>query len=525
MQLMVRIWPFLVDSMCWLEVDMRHFLIWLLFVVSVPAFAVTNEYACRPSGGGTPAFCNVDEGDIDSTAAAGAGYAPLSNGSNTTTWTDITTAAELSTWTGSINITTLGTIGTGTWQGTAIGDTYLSDALTISGGTISNSTFTFATSTTPSQTTEGQCSWDSDDDQIACGDGSTTRKFSDDSNFGTLGAVEGDIIPDADGTRDLGSATTRWAEVHTDLLEGIGTLTAVGDLDIGSFEFRAQTFQSDVTTGTAPLTVASTTVVTNLNADLLDGESASAFQDADADLTTWAGITPGTGIDTFLATPSSANLRGALTDESGTGVALFAGGDIGAATATTPAAEDNDTSVATTAYVQTELGNATEVRSMYWGAGAMSSDGTQCADPAEVTINSGPKQYTVICTDNDASTVYGSTVMPDGWDAGTVTFELAYVQTAADTNALNGDVTAQCRGAGETVNNTWGTEVAIDDAAVTGSNAVDNTTSAAVTPNGTCAAGDTLFWRWQMDATGTTTAAATLNLLGMKMEYTSNVGD
>jgi hypothetical protein len=36
----------------------------------------------------------------------------------------------LSTWAGSTNITTLGTIGTGTWQGTAIGDTYISSAST-----------------------------------------------------------------------------------------------------------------------------------------------------------------------------------------------------------------------------------------------------------------------------------------------------------------------------------------------------------------------------------------------------------
>jgi len=44
----------------------------------------------------------------------------------------------------------------------------------------------------------------------------------------------------------------------------------------------------------------------------------------DADLTTWAGITPGANVGTFLATPSSANLRAALTDETGTGGAVFA---------------------------------------------------------------------------------------------------------------------------------------------------------------------------------------------------------
>lgn len=168
---------------------------------------------------------------------------------------------------------------------------------------------------------------------------------------------------------------------------------------------------------------------------------------------------------------------------------------------------------------------STVVDSMYWDAGGMTPDGTQCADAAKVTINSGPAQYTIICADNDASTIYGHVVLLDSWDAGTITFELEYLQTAADTNALNSDIACECRGAGETVDNTWGTEQAIDDAGVTGSNAVDHTTSAAVTCNGTCAAGDTIYWRLQIDATGTTTAVATLHILGMKAEYTSNFGD
>jgi hypothetical protein len=48
-------------------------------------------------------------------------------------------------------------------------------------------------------------------------------------------------------------------------------------------------------------------------------------QPLDTDLTTWAGVTPTSGIQTWLATPNSANLRGALTDENGTGAALFSG--------------------------------------------------------------------------------------------------------------------------------------------------------------------------------------------------------
>lgn len=63
----------------------------------------------------------------------------------------------------------------------------------------------------------------------------------------------------------------------------------------------------------------------------------------------------GTGVATALATPSSANLRTAVTDETGTGALVFAGGDVGAATGTTASAGDNDTSVATTAFVQNEI--------------------------------------------------------------------------------------------------------------------------------------------------------------------------
>lgn len=47
-------------------------------------------------------------------------------------------------------------------------------------------------------------------------------------------------------------------------------------------------------------------------------------QPLDTDLTTWAGITPAAGVGTFLATPSSANLRSAVTDETGTGALVFA---------------------------------------------------------------------------------------------------------------------------------------------------------------------------------------------------------
>lgn len=153
-------------------------------------------------------------------------------------------------------------------------------------------------------------------------------------------------------------------------------------------------------------------------------------------------------------------------------------------------------------------------------AASLTTDTAQCASPALATINSGAPRYTIICTENDASTIYGEVVMPDAWDGGTVTFKHRYVQTAADTGSMLSDIAAACRRSGDTINNTWGSEVAIDDAAVSGSNIIDMTTSAAVTPNGTCAGGALLQFRWQYDGTGNpTTAAATLHHLGFTMEY------
>lgn len=71
---------------------------------------------------------------------------------------------------------------------------------------------------------------------------------------------------------------------------GVGTLLADGSVpltsnwDVGAYTIRGTQFVSDIAVGTAPLVVTSTTLVSNLNADLLDGEEASAFEDADADI-------------------------------------------------------------------------------------------------------------------------------------------------------------------------------------------------------------------------------------------------
>ena len=62
---------------------------------------------------------------------------------------------------------------------------------------------------------------------------------------------------------------------------GIGTDNPTEKLDV-SGTVKATTFTSTQTTGTAPFTVSSTTVVTNLNADTVDGIQASSFLRSDA---------------------------------------------------------------------------------------------------------------------------------------------------------------------------------------------------------------------------------------------------
>jgi hypothetical protein len=122
--------------------------------------------------------------------------------------------------------------------------------------------------------------------------------------------LSGAISPQNDDAFDLGVAAAQWKDLYLDgiaYIDQLGTdadpsaayissgeidgttiggeakaagtfttatvdaLTATANLDIGAFEMRASTFESDVAIGTAPFTVASTTVVANLNASTLGG--------------------------------------------------------------------------------------------------------------------------------------------------------------------------------------------------------------------------------------------------------------
>jgi len=95
--------------------------------------------------------------------------------------------------------------------------------------------------------------------------------------------------------QDLGTVTT--ANIDGGTIDG----TTIGASSDTTGKFT--TVQSTITTGTAPLIIASTTMVSNLNADLLDGNEASAFQPVDADLTSIAAL--GTAADKMLYTTAA----------------------------------------------------------------------------------------------------------------------------------------------------------------------------------------------------------------------------
>jgi len=63
----------------------------------------------------------------------------------------------------------------------------------------------------------------------------------------------------------------------SDYLKKNGTVPLIANWNAGSYKITAQTFGSTVATGTAPFTVNSSTIVTNLNAALLNGYLSSSF--------------------------------------------------------------------------------------------------------------------------------------------------------------------------------------------------------------------------------------------------------
>jgi hypothetical protein len=101
----------------------------------------------------------------------------------------------------------------------------------------------------------------------------------------TTATVRTITMPDQDLDLTPGTgtyATAAEGDLAATAVQADGSVALTANWDAGSFRITAETLESDVTTGTAPLVVASTTLVSNLNADLLDGFEASGFPNRNA---------------------------------------------------------------------------------------------------------------------------------------------------------------------------------------------------------------------------------------------------
>jgi microcystin-dependent protein len=151
-----------------------------------------------------------------------------------------------------------------------------------------------------------------------------------DANFEIIDAKIGDVQP---------ISTTGGDTDFTDSQELVNVINVSGTLISNvtlTFSGRGGTWIiRNNTTGaftvTARVGVGSGTAITQGTTSFvyccISGDMASAvtaFQASDADLTSWAAITRASGFDTFVATPSSANLDSLVTDDTGSGSLVFA---------------------------------------------------------------------------------------------------------------------------------------------------------------------------------------------------------
>jgi hypothetical protein len=108
--------------------------------------------------------------------------------------------------------------------------------------------------------------------------------------------------------------SSQWVEIVSSAVPALNTKA---DLSGATFtgNVTAPRFISTQSTGTSPLQVSSTTAVTNLNADLLDGQHASAFSPVagSSSITTVGTITSGTWEGTKIAVASGGTGQTTLT--------------------------------------------------------------------------------------------------------------------------------------------------------------------------------------------------------------------
>lgn len=292
------------------------------------------------SGGGTTGDVTVSLSTPVSVANGGTGITSFGTGVATALGTNVGSAGAFVTNGGALGTPSSGTLsscsglpissgvsGLGTGVATFLAtpsSANLASAVTDETGsgslvfgtspTIATPTLTLSTTTS---TTDGRIAWDSTNDQLRIGDGTTTRTISPDDKAATL--TNKTISGSSNTISNIANASLTNSSVTVN-----GTAIALG---------ASGTVTVPVSTGVTGLgTGVATALAVNVGtagAPVVNGGALGTPSSGTLTNATGLPISTGvsglaTGVATFLATPSSANLAAALTDETGTGANVFA---------------------------------------------------------------------------------------------------------------------------------------------------------------------------------------------------------
>jgi hypothetical protein len=162
-------------------------------------------------------------------------------------------------------------------------------------------------------------------------------------------------------------------------------------------------------------------------------------------------------------------------------------------------------------------------------AGMLVVDGTHCTHNTDQTLASEMFRSTVTCADNDAATMKFDFPAPEAWDEAELTIDAYFFQNDATPDGnINIDWSGYCAGH----NDPFGTDTftaedangAMDFAAsAVAQNDLIQASTVGQVPIGTCAEGDMIRIRGQVDATGTTAASPTdVHLLWLRIKIAYN---
>lgn len=206
---------------------------------------------------------------------------------------------------------------------------------------------------------------------------------------------------------------------------------------------------------------------------------------------------------TVFAAITSADLRGELSDETGTGVAIFSDPQ-----AMDLDVEDGSNTITTVSKIWLDAAACVEgTASLNWDTPV----GTADTAPTEACNDTGSIQRPTASFSGSAVNSFERTIrLPSDWASGeNVDLTILYVATAASpAGNVEWDISTVCRAAGETWDASFNTAQTITDAQAA-QNTLNEATQTAVTMTG-CAAGEYLTIKISRDGTNDTSNDAAL---------------